>query len=241
MPAEQATHYIGEKGEYIREMFAGIADRYDLLNTILSFNRHKAWRKYAVSLAELKPGDSALDVCTGTGDFAVHLFNAVGSEGTVVASDFCAPMVQKGKTKTDSVSGGRIEMMIADALKLPYKSGFFDCVTVGFGIRNVSNVRQALTEMTRVARKGGRVVCLEFNRPRNLFWRAVVEFFEMKILPRIGGLISRSEAYRYLPASIRVFHSREELVNMMQQTGLRDIHVHDLNFGSVCIHVGTKA
>src|SRR5262245_28601575 len=121
MRAEPATpsHYTGDKAEYVREMFAGIAHRYDLLNSILSFNRHKAWRRHAVRLAGLQPGDSALDVCTGTGDFAIHLYRAVGSSGTVVGSDFCAPMVQCGQGKTDRASGGRIRLMIADALRLP--------------------------------------------------------------------------------------------------------------------------
>ena len=242
MPADQAapSHYTGDKAEYVRQMFAGIADRYDLLNSILSFSRHKAWRSRAVRLASLRPGDTALDVCTGTGDFAVELFKAVGTTGTVVGSDFCAPMVQTGKKKTDSVSSSRINMMIADALKLPYGSDRFDCVTVGFGIRNVADVQQAFSEMARVARPGGRVVCLEFNRPRNRFWRPLVEFFENKVLPVIGGLISKSEAYRYLPASILAFHSREELAALMETAGLENIQVRDLNFGSVCIHIGTK-
>jgi demethylmenaquinone methyltransferase/2-methoxy-6-polyprenyl-1,4-benzoquinol methylase len=240
MPVEKATHFTGDKSEYVRQMFAGIADRYDLLNSILSLNRHKSWRRYAVHLARLNPGDSALDVCTGTGDFAIDLYRAVGPGGTVVGSDFCSPMVRTGKFKTDSVSCKRISMMIADALRLPYQSEAFDCVTVGFGIRNVADIRQAFCEMARVARTGGRVVCLEFNRPRNPFWRMVVEFFEMKALPVIGGLLSRREAYRYLPESIRAFHSREELKAIMEQAGLREVRVYDLNFGSVCIHIGVK-
>jgi demethylmenaquinone methyltransferase/2-methoxy-6-polyprenyl-1,4-benzoquinol methylase len=242
MRAEQAgpAYYSGEKAEYVRNMFAGIADRYDLLNSILSFNRHKAWRRYAVRLAGVQPGDSALDVCTGTGDFAINLFRAIGAKGLVAASDFCRPMVERGKEKTDKASGGRINLMVADALRLPYRDDQFDCVTVGFGIRNVADVRQAFSEMARVTARGGRVVCLEFNQPRNRFWRPLVNFFELRILPIIGGLISKSEAYTYLPKSIAAFHSREELTEIMQHAGLTDIRVHDLNLGSVCIHIGVK-
>lgn len=235
-----ASHYTGEKSEYVREMFASIAHRYDLLNSVLSFNRHYAWRRKAVRLAQLQPGDSALDVCTGTGDFAIDLYRAVGPTGTVVGSDFCTPMLQRGKVKTDAASGGRIAMMVADTQALPYRDNLFDCVTVGFGIRNVTDTQRAFAEMARVAKMGGRVVCLEFNTPQNPILRALVHFYEMKALPRIGALLSKSDAYTYLPASIQAFHSREELAQMMRNVGLTDIRVHDLNLGSVCIHIGVK-
>ena len=130
--------------------------------------------------------------------------------------------------------------MVADALNLPYKSELFDAVTVGFGIRNVADVKRAISEMARVARPGGRVVCLEFNRPRNPILRALVGFYESRILPLIGGLLSRKEAYTYLQKSIKAFHSREEITAMMQNAGLVNIHVTDLNLGSVCIHIGAK-
>jgi len=242
MRAEQATpgHYTGDRAEYVREMFAGIAHRYDLLNSILSFRRHKAWRRYAVRLANLQPGDFALDVCAGTGDFAIDLYRDVGPTGLVIGSDFCAPMIQQGRQKTDRASGGRIRLMLGDALQLPYRSDTFDCVTVGFGIRNVTNIQQAFAEMARVAKPGGRVVCLEFNTPRSRFWRPLVRFYELKVLPRIGALLSRREAYTYLPESIQTFHSREELARMMEDAGLSNVRVYDLNFGSVCIHLGTK-
>src|SRR5262249_6613841 len=151
------------------------------------------------------------DVCTGTGDFAIHLARAVGDKGFVLGSDFCQPMLSKGREKTARSTGGKIDLMVADTLKLPYRSNAFHCITVGFGIRNVADIPQAFREMTRVARSGGRVVCLEFNKPKSAFIRTIADFYELKILPRVGGLISRSEAYRYLPKSIQAFHSREEL------------------------------
>jgi demethylmenaquinone methyltransferase / 2-methoxy-6-polyprenyl-1,4-benzoquinol methylase len=242
MTAQQAgrAHYTGDKAQYVREMFSGIADRYDLLNDVLSFHRHKAWRRFAVRVSGVGPGEAALDVCTGTGDFAVELFRVVGPQGLVVGSDFCEPMVRLGKTKSERSADGRIPMMIADAQALPYPSDRFDCVTVGFGIRNVADTQLAFDEMARVARPGGKVVCLEFNQPPSRFWRRIVSFYNGAILPRIGGLLSRREAYTYLPASIEAFHSREALTAMMEAAGLRDVRVYDLNFGSVCIHVGTK-
>lgn len=239
MQAQNPRHYTGDKAEYVRQMFAGIADRYDLLNSVLSFSRHKSWRRYAVRLSRLKPGDSALDVCTGTGDFAIDLYRAAGPNGTVTGCDFCIPMVRLGQNKVRR-KGAKIGMMVADALKLPYRSNRFDCATVGFGIRNVADARQALAEMARVVRPGGRVVCLEFNQPKSRLLRGPVHFYESRILPRIGALLSRSEAYSYLPKSILAFHTREELAAIMESVGLQDIQVHDLNFGVVCIHVGVK-
>jgi demethylmenaquinone methyltransferase/2-methoxy-6-polyprenyl-1,4-benzoquinol methylase len=242
MTAEPASadYYTPDKAEYVRRMFAGIADRYDLLNDILSFRRHHAWRRRAVALAHLHPGDSALDVCAGTGDFAIALGQAVGPTGMVVGADFCAPMLRRGRRKTDRTSGGRIRLMVADALRLPYRSNRFDAVTVGFGIRNVADVAQALAEMVRVTRPGGRVVCLEFCEPRNGLLRSLVRCYEGVVLPRIGSLLSRREAYTYLPASIRAFHSREALADLMRAAGLTDVQVCEQNLGSVCIHTGTK-
>lgn len=242
MTAEQTSraHYTGDKAQYVREMFAGIAGRYDLLNDILSFHRHKAWRRYAVRISGVNPGDQALDVCTGTADFALDLYRVIGPTGLVTGSDFCEPMVRLGKEKADRLTHGQVVMTIADAQALPYVSDRFDCVTVGFGIRNVAHTQRAFDEMARVARPGGRVVCLEFNRPRSRFLRPLVDFYHGAVLPRVGGMLSRGDAYRYLPASIKAFHSREELAGMMEQAGLRDVRVYNMNFDSVCIHVGTK-
>ena len=222
-------------------MFAGIAPRYDLLNAILSFNRHKAWRRLAVRLAAVQPGDCCLDVCTGTGDFAVDLARAVGPQGRVLGADFCEPMIRTGIDKTRRARGGRIQMMVANAEALPYPSDAFHAATVGFGIRNVAHIEQALREMARVVHPGGRVVVLEFNRPRASWLRPLIDLYLFRILPRIGGLLSRREAYTYLPESMQQFVSREELAAIMERAGLQDIRVRDLNFGTVCIHLGTKS
>ena len=242
MHAEQASpkHYTGEKSEYVREMFAGIAGRYDLLNDVLSFNRHRLWRRMAVEQAVVRLGDIALDVCTGTGDFAMDLYCKTGAEGLVIGSDFCAPMVQLGKQKTDKLSNAKIAMMVGDAQRLPYANDLFDVVTVGFGIRNVTDTQLAFSEMCRVAKPGGRVVCLEFTQPTHWFWKRAVNFYNRCILPIIGSVLSRGEAYKYLPASIDAFYSREELAQIMRRAGLQNIVMTDLNFGSVCIHLGEK-
>jgi demethylmenaquinone methyltransferase/2-methoxy-6-polyprenyl-1,4-benzoquinol methylase len=239
-PANLKPLFTGDKERYVKDMFAEIASRYDLLNSVLSFNQHKAWRRKAVRLACVKAGETCLDVCTGTGDFAVDLAAAAGASGAVVASDFCEPMVRFGLGKVARATGARISMMVANAERLPYPSESFDVCTVGFGIRNVAHIDRAVAEMARVTKPGGRVVILEFNRPRQIWYKPFVDFYLFRVLPRIGGLFSRKEAYTYLPESMKQFVSREELSGIMQQSGLQDIQVHDLNLGTVCIHRAVK-
>ena len=231
--------FVGDKEKYVQEMFSGIAPRYDLMNDVLSLRQHYNWRKLAVSLANVKAGDTCLDVCTGTGDFALDLAKAVTQTGRVVASDFCEPMIRNGLHKLPTASAP-VTMMVSNAEALPYSSDRFDAVTVGFGIRNVAHIDCALREMSRVAKPGGRVVILEFNRPRQKWYKPFVDFYLFRILPRIGGLFSRREAYTYLPESMKQFVSREKLESLMREAGLRDISIRDLNFGTVCIHIGTK-
>jgi demethylmenaquinone methyltransferase / 2-methoxy-6-polyprenyl-1,4-benzoquinol methylase len=231
----------GEKERYVRAMFAGIAPRYDLLNSILSFNRHKSWRRLAVRLARVQPGDTCLDVCTGTGDFAVDLARVAGVTGHVIGSDFCEPMIRNGQAKVSHAVGAPIRMMVANAESLPYPDTYFDVVTVGFGVRNVAHLDRAVSEMARVTKPGGRVVILEFNRPPDVWYKPFVDFYLFHVLPRIGGLLSRREAYTYLPESMKQFVSREALASCMQAAGLRDIQVVNLNFGTVCIHLGTRS
>lgn len=232
--------YTGDKESYVRDMFAEIAPRYDRLNAILSFNQHKAWRRLAVRLARVQPGNRCLDVCTGTGDFAVDLARVVGTDGRVVGADFCEPMIRSGLDKTASASGGAITMMVANAEALPYPNNSFDAVTVGFGVRNVAHLDRAVGEMARVVRPGGRVAILEFNRPQARWYRPFIDLYLFHILPRIGGLLSRREAYTYLPESMKHFVSREKLAEIMRASGLRVEEIRDLNFGTVCIHLGVK-
>ena len=228
-----------DKAAYINKMFASIASRYDFLNDVLSFSRHRAWRKYAVRLSCIQPGHKALDVCTGTGDFALEIFRIVGSTGLVVGSDFCAPMLRLGKQKSLKLTRGQVPMILADTLHLPFVADSFDLVTVGFGIRNVSDMGQAFREMARVTRTGGKMVCLEFTQPKHILWKTPVNFYQHYILPMIAACFSRPEAYRYLPDSIMQFNTREELKNIIRQAGWSDVNYHDLHFGSVCIHTGT--
>lgn len=233
--------HTDSKARQVHEMFSSIAPRYDRLNDVLSFNQHKAWRRLAVQMAAVQPGDSCLDVCTGTGPFAIDLACAVGAGGRVIGADFCAPMIRHGIERTKNHPGAPITMMVADAETLPYPDNSFDIVTVGFGVRNVTHLDRAVREMTRVVRPGGRVVILEFNRPRPCWYKPFIDFYLFHVLPRIGGLLSSRGAYTYLPESMKLFVTREELTGIMEASGLSSVQVRDLNFGTVCIHLGRKS
>ena len=229
---------VAEKSRYVRDMFDDIAGRYDLLNSLLSAGIHHQWRTFATRCALLSKGDAALDVCTGTGDWAVLLRKAVGAEGTVVGADFSFSMLRHGDAKFDAANAPRVQ---GDAMKLPFASNTFNAVTVAFGIRNVADIRAGFSEMARVLKPGGRVVCLEFAEPHKGAFLAFYRAYSKYVMPRVGGAISgRPDAYTYLPASVERFKSRTELAAIMQDAGLDDVRYVDLTFGLVCVHVGVK-
>ncbi len=232
-----------EKARYVADMFDAIAPRYDLLNSVLSVRLDRGWRKFAARCAALTIGDTALDVCSGTGDFARELRNRVGSSGKVTASDFSSGMLESGRAK---FAADNISVVQADATNLPFPDREFDAAVVGFGLRNVAVPVKALSEMCRVVKPMGRVVCLEFSHPRedeplSRLFKSAFGLFSKTILPTVGGLISgRPEAYTYLPESMARWKTRDEITEMMRQAGLVDIRTRDLTFGLVCVHVGVR-
>ncbi|MGO8670899.1 MAG: bifunctional demethylmenaquinone methyltransferase/2-methoxy-6-polyprenyl-1,4-benzoquinol methylase UbiE [Capsulimonadaceae bacterium] len=227
-----------EKALYVRAMFDDIAGRYDFLNTLLSAGIHHHWRGFATRCAALGEGDAALDVCTGTGDWAVLLRRAVGASGRVVGLDFSHRMMCEGEAKFVDAGVARIE---GDATRLPFASGRFQAVTVAFGIRNVADIPAAFSEMARVLAPGGRVVVLEFARPHDGIFRGLYDGYSRHVMPRVGGAVSgRPDAYAYLPASVEQFHSRGALAELMEAAGLVDVRYVDITCGLVCVHVGVK-
>ena len=235
-------HYAeSEKEAYVEGLFSSIAPKYDLLNNVLSLTRHKAWRRFAVSKSNLEPGGCALDVCCGTGDFAFALADRVGESGRVVGVDFSAPMIDLARHKAQKMHCGNTSFSVANACKLPFPDNSFDCVTVGFGLRNVADIDMALAEMSRVVKPGGRVICLEISKVRAWFLSLPWKFYFYVLTPYTASLLrAKRSAYKYLPQSVKEFMSREELAARFEKSGLRDVNFYDLTFGVVCVHVGVK-
>ena len=224
------------KSTYIHQMFSSIAGSYDWLNTLLSFTLDRYWRRFAASQARPCPNSVALDVATGTGKLA-RAVNEVGNgKSRVVGIDFCKEML--GKANIGAYQN--IEFALGTAECLPFPSDTFDCVLVGFGLRNFASVENGLCEMRRVVKGGGRIVCLEFSQPSNKLIRLLHRFYLFKLIPLIGGMFSRSkEAYSYFPQSIVEFAS-QELGQVMKEVGLTDIETHPLTWGVVKVYIGTK-
>jgi len=229
------------KEEFIERLFASIAPRYDLLNSILSFNCHKSWRRYAVGKCGLSLGDTAIDVCAGTLDFAIELSKAVGPGGSVVGVDFCRPMLDLGMEKLKKRGIQNVQAVEGNAEHLPVESDTYQAATIGFALRNVESVEKTLAEMTRVVKPGGRVVSLELARPVAPVFKQIYNLYFNRMLPLIGGAVHGDQSpYRYLPESVARFCSREELARLMEKVGLCDVEVHDLTGGVVAVHIGTK-
>jgi len=226
-----------QKRAAVRRMFADIAPTYDLLNGIMSLSLDHRWRAIAVATLNLKPGDRALDVCCGTGDFLPPLNKKVGPNGVAVGIDFCPPMLEVAAKKFALLPK---RLSVGDACQLPVASSKFDAVTVGWGIRNVPDVDRAHAEIVRVLRPGGRFASIDMARPKNRLVRAVSEFVMNSVLPMLGAIIGKSKAYTYLPKSIQKFRTREQLEASMASAGMVDVGHRDLFFGNICIHFGRK-
>jgi demethylmenaquinone methyltransferase/2-methoxy-6-polyprenyl-1,4-benzoquinol methylase len=223
----------------VKEMFAGIAPRYDLLNHILSLNIDRGWRrKVRRSLGEIlaRPESRILDVACGTGDLALELES--GAKAAVFATDFCRPMLTIAAEKSRSAIAGFIE---ADAMTLPVADNTFDAVTIAFGLRNLPNYDTGLRELYRVLKPSGKLVVLECSHPPYPVFRELYDFYFNSVLPKIGGLVSGSRAaYTYLPNSVSKFPDQKTLVAMMEAAGFHDVNYQNLTGGIAALHSGVK-
>jgi demethylmenaquinone methyltransferase / 2-methoxy-6-polyprenyl-1,4-benzoquinol methylase len=221
-------------------MFDRVAGRYDLLNSLMSAGLHHRWRERAADRAQLGPGDSALDVCCGTGDLALEIAARVAPGGHVVGCDFSEPMLDLAREKAAErqVEGARFEW--ADALGLPYDSGRFDAVTVGFGVRNFADLDRGLKELTRVLRPGGRLVVLEFTAPHRFPFSTFYSLWFDRIAPLLGRISADPEAYEYLAESVQTFPGPRGLAERMEAAGLEQIRYAILAGGIVAIHSGVN-
>lgn len=222
----------------VRAMFDRISGLYDRMNTVMTAGLHHKWRRRAADLAWLAPGGQALDVATGTGDLALELARRVGPSGRVVGSDFSEGMLTLARAKADG-PGLPVHFETANALALPYGDASFDAATVGFGARNFADLRQGIAEMARVVRPGGRVVVLEITTPTRPPLSTLLELWFEAIVPRLGSLAGDSQAYSYLPQSVRRFPEPAALAELMWGTGLRDVAWLQTAGGIIAIHAGT--
>ena len=225
--------------EQVNRMFDRVAGRYDLLNSLMSAGLHHRWRERAADHAGLGPGDSALDVCCGTGDLTLELAARVAPGGHVVGCDFSEPMLDLAREKADGRGASGVRFEWADALSLPYDAGRFDAVTVGFGVRNFADRDRGLREMARVLRPGGRLVVLEFTRPRRPPFSTFYSLWFDRIAPILGKISDDPEAYAYLAESVRSFPGPRGLAEKMDRAaGLERIRYAILAGGIVTIHTG---
>jgi demethylmenaquinone methyltransferase/2-methoxy-6-polyprenyl-1,4-benzoquinol methylase len=232
---------LTEKGRAIRQMFDDIAPRYDLLNRLLSFGVDRRWRRAAVRQLTVPPGGRVLDVATGTGDVALEIARQTAPSVLIVGADFTQGMLVRGREKIRTSSArGRIVLVNAPCEALPHPDASFDGVTIAFGIRNVVDRPLGLREMARVLKPGGRAVILEFATPRSRLFRAVYLCYFHRLLPRLGGLLSRRSAYQYLPESVQEFPDRQAFMAMMADAGLAAPRCIDLTGGIAAIYVGEK-
>lgn len=226
--------------EAVRRMFADIAPAYDRTNAVLSFGVHGRWRRRAVAASGARGGSRVLDCASGTGDLAFDFAGAVGSDGAVVATDFCAPMLVRGREKALERSDARLfDFGLADATELPVKDASFDVASIAFGIRNVDDPRKGLRELARAVRPGGRVVILEFGQPHGVM-RTPFTLYSRHVIPRVGGLLTGNrEAYEYLPRTSAEFPAGEAFLAMMREVGVfSEVKAIPLTGGIAYIYVG---
>jgi demethylmenaquinone methyltransferase/2-methoxy-6-polyprenyl-1,4-benzoquinol methylase len=231
-----------EKAKHVRAVFDSVADKYDLMNDLMSAGVHRLWKRYALSQTGLRPGQSALDVAGGTGDLAAGMARQVGERGLVVLSDINAAMLEVGRNRLlDRGLMRNVRFSLANAECLPFDDASFDCVTIGFGLRNVTDKPAALASMRRVLRPGGRLLVLEFSKPVVPGLKPVYDVYSFSVLPWLGKRVAGdSDSYQYLAESIRRFPDQETLRGMMQDAGLEDCSYHNLSGGIVALHKGFR-
>lgn len=244
---DKTTHFgfrdvpVEEKARHVREVFDSVADRYDLMNDLMSFGIHRLWKRYAINMAGLQPGQQVLDLAGGTGDLTRLVAQRIGPQGHVVLSDINAAMLANGRARLlDGGITGNVTFARVDAEQLPFRDGTFDLITIAFGLRNVTDKQHALDAMYRALKPGGRLLVLEFSRPAGAL-KPAYDFYSFTVLPVLGRLIAKDAAsYRYLAESIRKHPDQETLRGMLQQAGFEDCDYHNLSGGIVAIHRGYR-
>jgi demethylmenaquinone methyltransferase/2-methoxy-6-polyprenyl-1,4-benzoquinol methylase len=231
-----------EKVKLVGQVFDSVANRYDVMNDAMSFGIHRLWKRIALEHTGLRRGMKALDLASGTGDLALKMAGLVGDKGQVILSDINAHMLGEGRAKLDNAGViQNVDYCLANAQYLPFPNNHFDCVTIGFGLRNVTDKAMALAEMARIIKPGGRVVVLEFSKPISPIISKAYDLYSFTALPALGKLLAKdADSYRYLAESIRMHPDQEALRSMMLDQGFDQVDVHNLTLGVVAIHIGYK-
>lgn len=233
---------IKEKSYYVHDMFSAIAGNYDFFNDVISFGMHRAWKNFVVEKANLKKGDSALDLCTGTGDIAFKLAREVGEHGRVIGLDFVQEMLDVANQRLPKENKEKnLTFTLGDAMNLPFQDNLFDAVTVAYGLRNVQDIPVAINEMIRVAKPGGRIISLDLGKPRIQGYKQLYNFYFYKIMPAITSAFQgKKDAYNYLPNSLDEFPAQEGLIRIMKQAGLKQVKCYEFAGGAAAVHIGIK-
>ena len=231
-----------EKAQRVRGVFDSVVDRYDLMNDLMSGGAHRLWKRFALELTGLRQGGYALDVAGGTGDLTAGLAQQVGEHGCVVLADINASMLQRGRDRLiDRGLLPQVQYVQADAERLPFADASFDCVTIGFGLRNVTDKRAALASMHRVLRPGGQLLVLEFSRPTLPALGRLYELYCLGVLPVLGRVVTGdADSYRYLAESIQRHPDQNTLLQMMVEAGFGSCRFHNLSGGVVALHRGYR-
>jgi len=248
MSSEQTADFgyekvpYGEKKSRVRGVFDSVAPRYDLMNDVMSFGLHRLWKKFTVAKTGLKPGQQALDVAAGSGDLSIPMARQVGRDGRVFVTDINAEMLSVGRDRLlDAGVAGNVEFMLADAEALPFADRSFHCITIGFGLRNVTDKDKALRSMYRVLKPGGRLLVLEFSKPALGPLNTVYDTYSFEVLPRLGKWLAGDDAsYRYLAESIRKHPDQQTLKQMLENAGFERCEVFNLSGGIVALHSGYR-
>jgi demethylmenaquinone methyltransferase/2-methoxy-6-polyprenyl-1,4-benzoquinol methylase len=248
MKDEKTTHFgyqdvpVGEKAGRVRQVFDSVANKYDLMNDLMSFGIHRLWKRQTIELSGVRKGQQVLDLAAGTGDLSARFSGLVGNDGLVIFSDINASMLQVGRERMeDQGRVGNLHYVQADAQHLPFPENHFDCVTIGFGLRNVTDKQLALNAIFRCVKPGGRLLVLEFSKPTNRALEKVYDLYSFSLLPKIGKLVTHDEeSYRYLAESIRMHPDQETLKGMMEHAGFERCDYFNLTGGVVAVHRGYK-
>jgi demethylmenaquinone methyltransferase/2-methoxy-6-polyprenyl-1,4-benzoquinol methylase len=245
--SDKTTHFgfrdvpVDEKVRRVRDVFDSVADNYDLMNDAMSFGIHRLWKRFAINMAGLQPGQQVLDLAGGTGDLTRLMSPRIGRDGHIILSDINAAMLDNGRERLlDDGIQGNVSFAQANAEQLPFPDNSFDLVTMAFGLRNVTDKQRALNAIYRVVKPGGRLLVLEFSKPVAAL-KPAYDFYSFNILPKLGRLLAKDEdSYRYLAESIRMHPDQQTLKAMLEQAGFERCDVHNLTGGIVAIHRGYK-